>query len=222
MAETLLDVVKRILRVSGQNPSKTTFSDSDDTQWVVDRINEALKWIYSKNPTVVDTHSGITLPPSTRRVAVPAGVDIYKIYDWSFRINGTPDIALEVVSLEFITNHFENFETEEAEKPSFVYLDGGQLGFYPMVAAGSASKTIQFIYPALNSRLNSVSSTFPFPDESDEIFYCEKYAQYRYELYKGLGQPLDTANEVTSLKARLSARYARNKRIGFKPYRIYA
>lgn len=222
MADTLLDIVKRVLRATGQNPSKTAFADTDDTQYIVDRINEALQKLYSQNPTQVDTDGTVTLAASTRTVSAPSDQDVSKIYPWSWRIDQSAgDKPLTFVTKEFIVGRFPLYETLEASFPQYVYIDGGDIAFYPLLTAGSTSLPIQFSYPAMNARLSSTTATFPWVDNSDEMQYLELFATGKYELYKGLGQPVVTIGLANSTWARLIARYAKNKRVGFTSYRKY-
>lgn len=223
MADTLGAMTVRILRMTGQNPNKTGLADTDDTQWVADRINEAMQYLFNLKPFEIDLNGSITLPASTRLMDGPAGLDLYRIYDWSWRVNQTTgDVKINPVTQEFIVNSFPLYESNEGDYPEYVYLEGGQVGFYPLLKSSSASQIIQFIYPSMQSRLTDWASTFPFEDNTEELLYCETYTKLEYEIYKGLGDPDETRDKLLTLKGILKVKYARAKRQGLKRYRRFS
>ncbi len=222
MVDTLLDVTKEVLRATHQTVSITSFSDTNDTNWIVDRINDALNTIYDLKPTQVDLDGSVTLAASTRTVSPPTGLDIYRIYNWSYRINDSDgDIDLDFVTKEFIVTTFPEYETYEAEQPSYVYYDGNSLAFYPLLKAGSTALTIQFSYPAQFIKLTSPTDIFPFADRSTEMAYIKLCAQRDYEVDKGLGQPGVTQSKIDEKWGIIVAKYQKGKRVGFKGYRRY-
>lgn len=222
MADTLLDVVNEVLRATQQRV-KTSFSNNDDTNYIVDRINDGLQAIYDLTPDTLDTNGTITITPSTRLFNGPASLDVANIYDWSFRIDNIDgDIKVSHVPKEYIISTYPQYETHEADKPLYVYQEGGQLGIYPLLEAGASNLTLQFIYPAAYSKLITTTDTFPFEDRSIEMKYVKAYAQMRYEVFKGLGQPALTMQFLDDLWAMLHGKYTKTKRKGFVGYRRYA
>lgn len=221
MADTLIFVVNEVLRATGQQADKTAFSETDSTAFIRDMVNKGLRKVYNMGSSVIDSDDSVSLAVSTRTVSPPSGVDPHAIYDWSVRINDTNgDIPLDVVTREFIITNFPEFEAFEAARPEYMYLDGGNLAFYPLVESTGSTLTIQFTYPTQFVKLTSTSDTFPFEDQSDEMEYIKQYAQLKYEVFKGLGQPEVTYQEVEDLEAALTAKYARTKKIGFTGSRI--
>jgi hypothetical protein len=222
MAITLLEVVNEILRATQQRCDKTAFSNNDDTNYIVDRVNDGLEDIYNLSPTEVDANGTVTIAASTRTVSGPAGLELNRIYDWSFRLNDSDgDIPMDVVTKEYIVNRFPLFETEEAETPQYVYIDNNTIAVYPLLAAGSSSLTLQFSYPANMTKLTTTTATFPFQDRSDELRYIKLNAQFEYEVFKGLGNPGVTQDKKDGLWARMVAKNAKLKRQGFIGYRVY-
>lgn len=216
MAITLLDLVIEVLRSTGQNPNKTAFSETDSTQFIVDRINDGLDVIYGLAPSSIDADGSLTLPASTRSVAAVSGLDPYHIYDWSWRINqSVGDIALEQVSEKFVIKNFPLYETYEAAFPKYVYLSNGVPSFYPLLKAGSASLTIQYKYPAQMVKLTETTATFPFQDRSEEMTFLKLYAKFQYELFKLMGNPDFTGGMVEDAKGALIGKYE-----ALNPFRI--
>lgn len=223
MANTMIYVINEVLRATQQRPNKTAVSDTDSTAFILDKLNEALENIYGMSPTGIDVDATLTLPASTRTVAIASGLDPYRIYDWSWAISKvTGDTELEQVTEQYIQDRYPDYETGDAAEPRLVYFSGGEAAFYPLLEAGASSLTIQYKYPTQFVKLAAATDTFPFPDRSDEMAYIKFYAQAEYEIEKGLGAPDYTLEKAATKRARLKGKYARGKRIGFKGYRRYA
>src|SRR3982750_2896864 len=169
MADTLLNVVNEILRATQQR-QQTAFSDNNDTNFIVDRVNDALEDVYNLKGTQIDVDGTATIPASTRKLTGPVGLDLTRIYDWSFRLNNaTGDIPIQVLTKEYVVETFPLYESQEGPQPQYVYIDNNQLAVYPLLAAGSASLTLQFSYPSQFTKLTLISATFPFNDRSSEM-----------------------------------------------------
>lgn len=222
MADTLLAVVNEILRATQQRCDKTAFSNNDDTNFLVDRINDALEEVYNLKGTEIDADGTITITASTRKFNGPSGLDLSRIYDWSFRLNDADgDIPISVVTKEYIVRTFPLYESQEAELPQYVYIDNNQVAVYPLLETGAASLTLQFSYPAQLTKLTTTTATFPFQDRSEEMRFLKLSAQFDYEVFKGLGQPAVTLEKKDGIWARMVAKKARLKRQGFTGYRRY-
>lgn len=221
MAETAVSLMNQILTKTTQK-QVTAFSDDDDSNFILESMNDALVNLYDLMPTQVDVNSSVNLPVSTRLVSLESGLDIYRIYDWSFRINDADgDRPLKVVTREYITKTYPAFETDTANEPRFVYYEGEQLAFYPLIKSDGDAATIQFSYPVIANRLTETTDTFVFPDNSNELQYIKFYAQLEYELDKGLGNPAVTNDKMEDKWGLLVAKYKRGKKSGFKGYRRY-
>jgi hypothetical protein len=75
MTATLIDVVNEVLRATGQRPNKTAFAETDSSAFLRDKINDALDELYDMAPFTIDADGTLTLPASTRTVAVAATLD---------------------------------------------------------------------------------------------------------------------------------------------------
>lgn len=222
MSNTLIDVINECMIETSQRGNKTAIAETDSTEYFRQQINNALTNVYSLNPTQVDVDGTVTLPASTRTVNPPTGLEPYRIYSWSWRINNSAgDIPIDFVTEEFMIENYPLYESFEDVRPRFVYITNGILGFYPLLTTGSSSLTIQFKYPAQFTKLTSASATFPFPDQSDELLYVKWYAVLHYELLKGLGQPGVTNDKVDDYWARMVAKYKKGKRAGITGHRKY-
>ena len=218
----LIDITNEVLRATGQRANKTAFAETDSTSYIRDRINDALDLIYGLRPFQIKTAGSITLPASTRTVSGPLGLDISRIDKDSFRIhNSAGDIPLAYVTDDYIRQNYPSFETKEAEEPRYVYFDGADLAFHPLLKAGASSLTIQFDYWTQFTKLTATDATVPFEERSDEMRFIKLYAQMRYEIHKGLGQPGVTNDDVKDVKAKLVAKYAKTKKVGFTGNRRY-
>lgn len=221
MAYTLLSLTNKILRATGQRANKTAFAETDSSAFIRDKINDALEEIYDMAPPGVDADGTLSLPASTRSVSALASLDPLEIYNWSWRINnGDGDIPLTFVSEKFIIENFPLYETEEADRPRYVYLSNGIPSFYPLLAAGSSSLTIQYKYPAQFVELTATTDTFPWLDSSDEMMMVRLYAQLEYEMHKLMGNPDHTREKLETIRCRLTAKYWMKRPMGFVGNRI--
>lgn len=222
MAITMIELVNEVLRSIGSKPDKTAISETDDTAYILDKLNEGLEDIYRMCPTEIFNDGTLTLPPSTRVLARPSNADVSKIPAWSWRINDADgDKPLEIVTEEFIIRTYPGYETDEAIEPQFVYLTNDDIGFYPLLKAGESDLTIQFKYPALFTKLTNTTDTIPFEDRSEEVKYIKLYAQMEYEIFKAIGQPGITGGKLMASDHRLKAQYAKTRRIGLIGHRVY-
>lgn len=220
MADTLIDLINDIFVDVGRNNNKTAIAAIDQTLYIANRINEALQKLYTLEPFEIDTAGTITITPSTRTFSGPAGVNLRNIHPWSLRINNAAgDIPLELVTEEYIMATYPRFESDEADTPRYIYFTTGLVGVYPLLTAGAANLTLQFLYSGQFTELTSPSATFPFKDWSDEMQFIKAYAKAAYELFKGLGNPDVTLQMERDAWNRIYARYAKSRRIGFSPAR---
>jgi len=221
MTDTLIDVTNEVLRATGQRANKTAFAETDSSAFIRQKINDALDELYDMAPSTVDADGTLTLPASTRTVAALAGLDPYEIYDWSWRINdATGDIPLNFVTEEWIIQTFPLYETQEADRPQYVYLSNNVPAFYPLLSAGSAPLPIQYKYPAQFVKLTATTATFPWPDRSDEMTFTKLYAQLEYEMHKLMGNPDHTREKLETVRCRLTAKYWLKRPAGFIGNRI--
>jgi hypothetical protein len=222
MATTLINVVNDVLISTWQRGNKTAIAQTDSTAYIRDQLNKALRKLYKLKPFVVDADGTVTITPSTRTFAGPVDTELQNIYPWSFRINDpNGDIPVSLVTEEYIIENYPKFETDEADKPRFIYFSNGLIAIYPLLEAGSSNLTLQFKYSTQFTKITSTSATFPFEDESDELEYCRLYAQLEYEVMKGLGQPAVTNDKLVSLWAVLTVKHMKGKRTGFISNRRY-
>lgn len=223
MADTVGNMTIRVLRRTLQNPSKTSFADSDDTQLILDLLNEASQMLRNLAPTTVDAEATFTIPINTRLIAIPvSGLDAYDIYDWSWQYtdaNGK-QVPLEIATNQFVYQTFPNYTTDTAQYPRYVYIDDNQIAVYPLIQPGGISLTGKFKYPALAARKTSWADTFPYPD--NWLTWMERYAQYNYEVTKGLGNPPITAVIMETLYGHIFGKTKKARRIRFIGSRLPA
>lgn len=218
--DTLISVTNDILRATGQRADKTDFAETDSTSYLRDRINEALQTIYGLQPFIIDADGTITITPSTRTFSGPSATPLTNIHTNTLRLNqAIGDIPLEYVTEEFIIRAFPDFETIEADFPRYVYFTNGLIGVYPLLKSGDANLTLEFKYSTQFVKLTDKAATFPFENRSVELEYVKLYAQMRYEIFKGFGQPAETGQEANKALTVLKVRALKNKRVGFTGYR---
>lgn len=216
MADTVGNMTIRVLRRTLQNPSKSTFADTDDTQLILDLLNEASQMLRDLAPTTVDAEATFTIPVSTRLIALPvSGLDAYDIYDWSWQYTDASgkQVPLQGATNQFIYQTFPNYTTDTAQYPQYVYIDDNQIAVYPLVQASGASLPGKFKYASLAVRKTAWSDTFPYPD--NWLTWMERYAQYNYEVTKGLGNPPITAVIMDTLYGRIFGKTKKGRRIRF-------
>lgn len=188
MSDTLLTVIQRVLTATGQDPSVSTLSDTDDTQYIADRINDALLRLRSLRPTVLDNNATITVVPNTRLYAVATGLDVYEVNKDSLRLDsGTADW----IQLSRLVEQDPTYDTYTADKVRYLYFENNKIGVYPILETGADNQTIKYQHPDVWARLDDPADTFPY-DDPYWVTYCEKYAQVNYEIFKGLGNPMAT------------------------------
>lgn len=222
MADTLISVINDVLMATGQRGNKTAIAATDSTEYIRDRLNDGLEEVYRLEPFTVDASGTVTITPSTRTFSGPSATELENIHAWSLRINDSAgDIPVDLVTEQWIVENFPGFEADEADKPLYVYFTNGLIGVYPLLTAGASNLTLQFQYSTQFVKLTSTSATFPFQDRSDELRFIKLFAQLKYEVYKGLGQPGVTNEEMEAVWSRLKAKAAKSKRFGFKANRRY-
>ncbi|MCE3234529.1 MAG: hypothetical protein K0Q50_709 [Vampirovibrio sp.] len=222
MADTLIDVINEVLTATGQRANKTTIAATDSTAYLRDRVNDALDWLYKLKPFVVDADGTVTITPAQRTFNGPLDTELQNIHPWSLRINDSDgDIPVSLVTEQFIIENYPDFETAESGSPQYVYFSNGSIAVYPLLETVAANLTLQFKYATQFTKLTSAAATFPFEDRSDEMKYVKLFTQLRYEVFKGLGQPGVTNDEMEATKARIIAKHHKSKRVGFKGSRRY-
>lgn len=218
MADTLLAVVKRVLISTGQDSSVTAFSDNDDTNYIVLQINAALLELRTLKATHLDNNATISIVANTRLYSVATGLDVYDIDPSSFRLENV-DIGL--TTLESLKDTDTEYDTRTSEKVSKLYYEDGKIGVYPLLQTGSSAQTLKYRHPDVWARLSATTDVFPYPDPN-WISYCEQYAQYKYEIFKGIGNPADTASEVSRWWNICTARAISSENTRTKTYRRFS
>lgn len=222
MADTLIDVINDVLIATGQRGNKTSIVQTDSTAYIRDRLNDGLEEVYRMQPFIVDASGTVTITASTRTFSGPSATELQNIHSWSLRINDSAgDIPVDLVTEQWIIENFPGFETDEADKPQYIYFTNDLIGVYPLLSAGASNLTLQFKYSTQFVKLTSTSATFPFEDRTDEMRFIKLHAQLKYEVFKGLGQPGVTNEELEAVRSRLIAKIAKGKRVGFKANRRY-
>lgn len=216
MADTLLSVIQRVLAATGQDPSVTSLSDSDDTRYLMDRVNDALMKLYTLKGTHIDSSSSLTITATTRAYSITAGLDIYTIEPTSFRLD---DQKIELIDLDRLERIDTEWDTRTAENVRYIYYDNGQVCVYPILATGTASKTLKFRHPQVWARLSTTTDTFDYPDVW--LDYVERYAQFRYEVFKGISNPIVSQQEVEDSWGRCVAKSIQGRTFQLQGYRKF-
>lgn len=185
MADTLLDVVKRIARRVKIDPNITVFSDDDETQLLVDMVNDAVAELRERLPKewipYLQKNGSITTANGTRLYNVAADALALEIFNWGFRNETESDAKLTPATLEFITETYPNYQ-DDTGKPEYVYQEDTQLGFYPVP---DGIYTLEYLYPEVPARMSSTGATFPYPDSW--LTYIEFAVSAEYAAGKGFG-----------------------------------
>jgi len=219
VSSTLEDVLKRVLRFTQQDPNISAISDSDDTQYLVDRINEAIDNVRELNPPAFVTRSTITATATNRLFALATDVDPFEIDPKSFRdTTATPDRKIDYIDYGVLEDKDPNFQNTQAGVIQAVYFEGSSLGVWPILTAGSSSVTIQYEHPANLTRLTALANTIPIPDSW--VLYLEKFAIFYYQAdYKVIGNAMVTKADVDEQWAKIVAKMARYRRLRLRGYR---
>lgn len=216
MADTLLTVIQRVLAATGQDPSVTSLSDTDDTRYLLDRVNDALMRLYTLKASHIDSSSTITVTANTRAYSVTAGVDIYTIEPTSFRI-GTQKVYL--TDLDRLERKDTEWDTRTGPTIENVYFDNGQICVYPILETGTASQTLKFRHPQVWARLTATTDTFDYPDVW--LDYVERYAQFLYEVFKGISNPVVSQAELNDAWSRCVAKSIQGRQFQLQGYRKF-
>lgn len=184
MADTLLTVAQRVARKVGIDPTFTSFSNSDDTNDIVQYINDAyqdlLDALPDDCPYLLDTSRTLSLSNGTRLYSLYTDARHFSILDWSF-INTTSNSAPITVTTLQAVQEIDELYTSRTGVPEFVYREGNeQVGFYP-IPDGSYTVSYKFSKPF--SRLSATSDSFLVPDHW--LRYVEDKAAYYYQERKG-------------------------------------
>lgn len=194
MSDSLLTVVNRVRRVLGLD-TVSSFSDNDESNLNVQDVNDSylylLKQLPSDLPILQDASGGsITTANGTRLYALDSDARPSYLYEWSFQDETSGDVPISLASREYVQKHDPKYD-ETTGKPHLVYLEGTQLGIYP-VPDGTYSLSYQFKSPF--TRLSATSDTFIVPDEW--LRFIELHAVLAYELRKGFSSAESTGARV--------------------------
>lgn len=188
MAVTLLEVVQRVSRHVGLDPTITAFSNDDETNDLVQYINEAyedLKRALYESVPYFHGSTSFTTSNGTRLYNIPTA-EAYGVFEWSFENETENDSPLEFATREWVKRTDARFD-EATGKPSHVYLEGSQFGLWPIP---DGTYTIKFDYSSKVTRLSATSDTFVVPD--DWVRYIEKKAEAVYKGLKGFNDAQET------------------------------
>lgn len=184
MADTLLNVIQRGLRKVFLDPDVSTFSDNDETQWMVDRVNEWYSQLRETLPghlTYFDKDGTFSLVNGTRLYNIASDAMLSEIYQWSIENETESDAPMKMMALPDLKRLYPRYD-EETGIPTIVYVEQGKMGFYPVP---NASFTINYKYRQLPTRLASPTDTFLIPD--NWIRYIEYGLELDYKANKGFG-----------------------------------
>lgn len=198
MADTLLDVVKRVRRKVGLDPTISSFGETDESNDNVQDVNDAyfelLRSLPKDTPYLVDVSGTLSTVANTRLYSLGATARTMNVLEWSFENETSGDVPLKIATLEFIQGTYPKYD-EDTGQPSYIYREGDeQLGIYPIP---DGVYSIKYKFSKTFTRLTSTTDEFIVPDEW--VRYVEKKAQYLYEDRKGFGDPDATFAQSESI-----------------------
>lgn len=202
MAVTLLQVVQRVSRPVGLDPTITSFSNNDETNDLVQYVNEAYEELLIVLPSstpFLNSSGTLSLTNGTRLYSVASNAMPFDLYEWSFINTTGSDAQITFATKDYINTLDIEYKTT-AGTPTYAYVEGNQqVGFYPVP---NASFTVTYEYGISSpARLTATSDTFLIPDRW--VRYIEKSAQEKYERVKGYGDPDATALVAFNLLAEI-------------------
>lgn len=206
MPYTLLSAVQQVCRKVNLDPTITAFSNDDDTNLLVEYVNDSLRELSTiPGLSFLDKRGTITLAASTRLYDVASDATAIEVYDWSFTNTTNENKGLELTTLEEIKTRFDDYKTEEGE-PAFVYIEGAQIGFYPIP---DAADTVEYIYKQYLTRLSTPAATFPFPD--DHIDFVIQNTVTMYKKQRGFADYAVEESKARSMYAHLYVKAANER-----------
>lgn len=198
MSVTLLTVVQRVSRNVGLDPTITSFSNSDETNDLVQYVNEAYEELFMMLPPetpFLNGSSTLSLVNGTRLYSLASDAMPFDLYDWSFVDTTDQNNQLIPSTKEYIESLDSAYKTTTGI-PKYVYPEGNQkVGFYPVP---NTSISVNYEYGiSCPARLSLITDTFLLPDRW--MRFVEKTAQEKYERIKGYGEPDSTAMTAFNL-----------------------
>lgn len=195
MSVSLLTVVQRVSRNLGLDPTITSFSDNNDTNLLVQFINEAYEDIFDNLPEQTpfrNSSATISTVNGTRLYNLASNAMPFDLYEWSFENTTPPVNPIQVVTKDWVFALDQAYQSTTGT-PKYFYPEGNQkIGFYPVP---NAVFTITYEYGITTpARLSLVGDTFLIPDRW--VKYIEKSAQEKYERQRGYGDPDRTYLDV--------------------------
>lgn len=188
MADTLLSVAQRVARKVGLDPTFTSFSNTDETNDLVQYINDAYFELICELPKdvpyLLNISTGtVTTVNGTRAYSLPAAVRVFNLLDWSFQDETNGDVPLEMRTFQQIQKLDSKYD-ETTGKPEYVYRDvGDKIALYPVP---DEAYTVSFKFSTVFTRLSATTDVFIVPDEW--VRYIELKARFWYEKSKGFSE----------------------------------
>lgn len=210
--------MQAVQRRTGQN-IRTAFADTDDTNFILEHMNDALEDLQALKTTYIDAETSFNVT-NTRTFTNPvAGLDLYDTYPWSWRIIDSNSIPHQLINmtLEAVMEQYPRFETDTSPLPQFYYFDQGNIGLYPLLNSGSL--TAKFRYPTTSTVFVNTTDSINYPQKW--ILYIKKYAQFNYEVFKGIGSPEVTEEEAEDIFAEIAVKEMKQKKTRILPYRSF-
>lgn len=195
MAETLLSVVKQVARAVGLSPSITAFFDGDETNDLVQDVNNGYHTLLQSLPKdcvyLLEQEATFNTANGIQTYNKPDSALSFNIAAWSFRrLTPTPIFNLTVETYESALRNYPDFTTKTG-KPEVVVLRDTTLQLYPIP---DGVYEVNYKYSTANPVLVAPTDTFIIPD--NWVRFVTKYAQYQYEQRKGFGNTMSSLNEA--------------------------
>lgn len=202
MAVTLLQLVQRVNRKVGLDPTITSFSNDDESNDVVQDIVEAYEDLVMALPPecpYLNASGSISAVDGTRLYALASDAQSPDLYEWSFENETENDAPLTFVTKDYVQALDPRYDEVEG-KPKYIYLEGSnQVGIYPIP---DASYTIKYQYgKSITTRLSATTDTFILPDRW--MRYPELMARAEYEGRKGMSDSEKTMQKAIDMLAEI-------------------
>lgn len=202
MSITLLTAVQRVNRNVGLDPTITALSNQDESNDIVQYLNEAYEDLLMMLPPdcpFLNANGTFTTVAGTRLYPLAAEAFSPDIYTWSFE-DETDLSQLQFVTKDYVYTISNQWDTYQS-KPQWLYLEGtNQVGMYP-VPNGAYVINYQYAQSTSLTRLSATTDTFILPDRW--IRFVEKRAQEKYERNKAFDSADATYQDAENLLAQI-------------------
>lgn len=215
MIMTALEIVKQVFRKLGLDSSITGFSEANESQWLLDSLNERYSELLRLLPsemTYSEVQGSINVLAGQRLYSPPADLYLPQLYDWSILLNNTDSTLLEYANLEEIVNQDPKYQVTQSS-PCKVYIEAGKIGLYPVPIENAM---LSFIYRKRVPQLTLPTDELLVPEEW--LAYIKLGMEFDYQIHRGQGQPDITLMRMGQHFSLIASELFRLKQTQFKSH----